>query len=240
MFKGIEKKGNKAIISKKRGLPSNRSLSKSFKSQVMSLVYNYYSDFGPKLANEYLQQNHGIKLSTGTLRLWMVEKHIWIAKAKNKRIHPLRERRKCFGELIQIDGSHHDWFEGRSPLCVLMVFIDDATSLITSLHFAESESLEAYFLTLKKHLETYGRPLCFYGDKCSTLKGRGLQAIEPTQFEGVLKDLDCSLILANTPQAKGRVERCNRTLQDRLIKEMRIKGISTIEQANAMLEEYRI
>jgi transposase InsO family protein len=230
--------GNKSVISKKRGKKSNRQLPNELKSKALYLIENHYIDFGPKLANEYLNQEHGITISTETLRLWMIEKHLWIPKSKTKTIHSLRQRRAAFGELIQIDGSHHDWFEGRSPRCVLMVFIDDATSTITSLHFSESESLEAYYYALAKHLKTYGIPLAFYGDRCATLNSRSSKK-ETTQFQRALKELNCELILALSPQAKGRVERVNRTLQDRLVKEMRLKGISNIEEANAMLDDYR-
>jgi hypothetical protein len=139
-----------------------------------------------------------------------------------------------------VDGSHHDWFEGRLAACVLMVFIDDATSTITSMHFSESESLEAYYQTLKKHLNTYGIPLSIYGDRCAVLTARSPKdSKDMTQFQRTLKELGCKLILALSPEAKGRVERVNRTLQDRLVKELRLRGISTIEEANSFLEEYR-
>lgn len=237
----LKTKGNQSILSKKRGVSSNRCLPKELKNNVLSLIQNYYPDFGPKLANEYLKEHHNIFISTETLRHWMIGTHLWIPKSKeNKKLHSPRPRRGTFGELIQIDGSHHDWFEGRSPSCVLMVFIDDATSAITSLHFSKTESLEAYYRTLEKHLRNYGIPASFYGDRCSVLTPRNPKdSRDGTQFRQTLRELNCQLILALSPQAKGRVERANRTLQDRLVKEMRLKGISTIDEANVMLEEYR-
>ena len=152
----------------------------------------------------------------------------------------MRSRRSLFGELIEIDGSHHPWFEDRGNPCVLMVMVDDATSAITSLHFTETESLEAYTNTLSNHLKSYGIPLALYGDKCSVLIPRTLGMKGPnTQFKNMLKELGCELILAHSPQAKGKVERANRTLQDRLVKDLRMRKINTIEEGNQILEEYR-
>lgn len=239
LLKKIELHGDKSILSKKRGKPSNRCLPNDLKSNVLKLIKTHYVDFGPKLAGEYLRDNHRICVSKETLRRWMIEAKIWIPKNKrSKKLHPLRERRRAFGELIQVDGSHHDWFEGRGPSCVLMVFIDDATSKITSLHFAKGETLEAYYRGLEKHLNKYGIPLSIYGDKCSVLVARSPKDENFTQFHRSLKELNCELILALSPQAKGKVERVNRTLQDRLVKELRLKGISTIEEANAVVDEY--
>ena len=241
LLTNLKSHGDKSIVSKKRGKPSNHSLSKKFKHEVLLLVKNHYEDFGPKLASEYLLRNHQIQISKETLRLWMIEAHLWIPRSRRgKKSHPPRERRRAFGELIQVDGSHHDWFEGRSAPCVLMVFIDDATSKITSMHFSESESLGAYYQTLSKHLYAYGIPLSIYGDRCAVLTSRQPKNNkDTTQFQKALKELDCELILALSPQAKGRVERANRTLQDRLVKELRLRGISSIEEANIFLDDYR-
>lgn len=237
----IRTEGNKGIISKKRGKPSNNQLKTDIREKALKLVRDHYTDFGPKLANEYLRKAHYIRVSTETLRQWMIKSHFWIPRnSQCKKIHLPRERRRAFGELIQVDGSHHAWFEDRASPCVLMVFIDDATSMITSMYFAETESLEAYYQTLKRHIEVYGVPLGIYGDRCSVLVPRQPKdSKDQTQFQKALKELDIELILALSPQAKGRVERANRTLQDRLVKELRLKGISSIEEGNAMLEEYR-
>jgi transposase len=242
LLKSRQKHGDKALISKKRGAQSNRAYEHNFKNSILNIVRNHYPDFGPQLANEYLKENYKICISTETLRKWMIECHLWIPrKDPGRRVHLLRARRGSFGELIQVDGSHHDWFEGRLPPCVLMVFIDDATSTITSLHFANTESLEAYFKAFEKHLIIYGIPLGIYGDRCAVLTQRNPKNTgDRTQFQKALKDLNCELILALSPQAKGRVERANRTLQDRLVKELRLRGISSLEEANDMLEEFRV
>ena len=242
LLKRLKEEGDKGLISKKRGKSSNHQLDAQLKTKVLCLVRELYEDFGPQLANEYLKNYHEINISTETLRRWMIETHLWIPRCnREKKRHLPRERRRHFGELIQGDGSHHYWFENRSEPCVLMVFIDDATSVITSMYFSETESLEAYYHTLEKHIKFYGIPRGFYGDRCSVLTPR-TQIIngEGTQFHKALKELGCELILAHSAQAKGRVERVNRTLQDRLVKELRIKGISNIEEANIFLEEYRV
>lgn len=155
---------------------------------------------------------------------------------KKRNIHRLRTRKECFGELIQIDGSHHDWFEGRREKCVLLVFIDDATSKITSLYFAEGESLDAYFACLERHINKYGVPRALYSDRLSVFESCKEESL--TNFNYALKLLQISHITAKTPQAKGRVERVNQTLQDRLIKEMRLRNIVSIEEANKFVKEY--
>jgi len=241
LLKAIENKGDSSIISKKRGKPSNRSYDQTIKEKAMKLIKDHYLDFGPKLAKEYLEQEHGICISKETLRIWMIEAHYWIPKDKGqKKLHPPRERRRAFGELIQVDGSHHDWFEGRSNPCVLMVYIDDATSMITSLYFSQEETFEAYAQGFIKHIKTYGIPLSLYGDRCAVLTPREQKSPDHiTQFHKSIKELKCELLLARTPQAKGRVERANRTLQDRLVKMLRIKGINSPGEANQVLEDYR-
>jgi len=240
LLKQIEQEGDKGIISKKRGRLSNHRLPENLKQEVIKLVREQYVDFGPTLVCEYLKAHHSINLSSETIRLWMIEAGIWSAKIRRARLHPLRERKPAFGELTQIDGSQHHWFEDRAPPCVLMVCIDDATSMLTSLYFSETECLEAYFQALAGHLRVYGVPLAIYGDRCSSLVPRlpvGMQ--NTTQFNQALKELGVELILANSPQAKGRVERANRTLQDRLVKYLRYKNICSIEEANKVLEEFR-
>ena len=235
----LETVGPKGLISKKRGKPSNRSYPPKFKHKVLSIIEKHYNDFGPTLIQEKLQEKHQCIISIETLRSWMTEAHVWIPKQRKRNKHPLRKRKECFGELIQIDGSHHDWFEGRGASCVLIVFIDDATSKITSLYFAEEETLNAYFNALELHLKTYGRPRGVYSDRFAVFRSRtGEKSL--TQFKRALKILEISHSTAKSPQAKGRVERANKTLQDRLIKEMRLRNISTIEEANRFCEEYRV
>lgn len=229
------------IKSKNKG--GNRAFDADFKVLVLSKVRERYQDFGPTFAAEKLDVCEGLKISKETLRHWMMEAGIWKGRSrKQARIHQSRERRPRFGELIQIDGSHHDWFEGRGPKCCLLVFIDDATSRIIGLHFETAETTLGYMTLIEQHLKTYGRPLAYYSDKHSIFKttrekcvDRRLQA---TQLHRALQTLQIELICAHSSQAKGRVERVNQTLQDCLIKEMRLRGINNIEAGNAFVPEF--
>lgn len=232
----IESKGARGLVSRKRGRPSNNRKPEAFKHQVLSTVREKYEDFGPSFAKEKLEELHNLKISIETLRKWMAEIHIWIPKQKRVKTHPLRRRRECFGEMIQVDGSHEFWFEIRGERCVVIVFIDDATGKITSLYFSKGESLDAYFKALKNHLNRYGRPLSIYSDRFSVFDSQVEGNL--TQFQRALKTLGIKSILANSPQAKGRVERVNRTLQDRLIKELRLHKINSIEKANGYANEF--
>lgn len=239
ILKKYKKYGVKAIISKRRGKKSNRAYSDEFKQKAISIVKENYYDFGPTLAAEKLTENHNINIHFTTLRNWMIEEGVFrTKKRKSKIIHQSRERRDCFGELIQIDGSHHDWFEGRRDKCCLIVFIDDATGL-TYCRFEESETTLGYMRATKDYIQTYGKPVSFYSDKHTIFKSPG-NATKPneTQFQRALRELNISLICANTPQAKGRVERVNGTLQDRLVKELRLNNINTIEEANEFLPTF--
>lgn len=231
-----KKEGTKGIISKHRGKPSNRSYDGKFKAQVMVLIREKYPDFGPTFATEKLKEYHNLSISNETLRKWMIEERLWTPRKSRRRTHPVRPPREYFGELIQIDASTHYWFEDRGEKCALIVFIDDATKTLTSLHFCKTECLEGYFQALRQHLLRYGRPRGFYSDRHSIFGGN--DNIKQAQFIKALKELDIESILAGSPQAKGRVERANGVLQDRLIKEMRIRRISTIEDANHYLKEY--
>ena len=225
------------IAHKGRGRVSNRKHGASFKSAALGLVDKYYTDFGPTLASEKLRDVHGVRVSRETLRHWMIEAGLWETREAQKRIYQPRHRREHLGELVQIDGSEHDWFEGRRAKCTLLVFIDDATSRLMSLRFAESENTFSYFAALDDYLTTHGRPIAFYSDKYSVFRVTGAEARggKMTQFGRALNQLNIEIICANSSQAKGRVERANRTLQDRLIKELRLAGINDIETANAWL-----
>jgi len=227
---------------KPRHKGGNRLHSNSFKERIMDIMSAKYSDFGPTFATEKLMEE-GYKINKETLRKWMIEKGLWKGKKrKDIRLHQSRKRRPRFGELVQIDGSHHDWFEGRRPKCCLLVFIDDATSRIIGLRFEESETTLGYMRLVKEHVQSFGRPIAYYSDRHSIFKTTREGAIDgkypDTQFVRALRELNIESICAHSPQAKGRVERANQTLQDRLIKEMRLKGISTIEEANAYLPEF--
>jgi transposase len=221
----------------------NHKFSEDFKTQVMFLVQTKYPDFGPVLAKEKLEEIHDLRINKETLRQWMIEAGLRPAKKrKAARIHQCRPRRSRLGELVQIDGSHHDWFEGRAPKCCLTVFIDDATSRIQSMRFDHSETTQGYFRCLNNYLNHYGRPRAFYSDRHSIFKTTRETCEEvrfkKTQFHRAANELDIELICARSPQAKGRVERANKTLQDRLIKEMRLKGISCMAEANVYLDEF--
>jgi hypothetical protein len=228
--------GAKGLTSKQRGKPSNRAFSPKLKSNVMALIREKYPDFSPTFACEKLLQYHDIKISKETLRKWMMQGNLWISRKHHNRLHLSRPRRDHFGELIQIDASIHPWFEDRGEKCALIVFIDDATSRLTSLFFCESECLNGYFNGLEIHIKKYGRPCGLYSDRHAIFGGGN--NMKQSQFTRALRELDIKNILATSPQAKGRVERVNRTLQDRLIKEMRLRNISTIEEANRYLPEF--
>lgn len=233
--------GANGLISKHRNRPSNRTLPSSIRELSLALIREHYADFGPTLAAEKLRERHELTISKETIRQWMIADGLWVTKAARRRIYQPRNRRDCLGELVQIDGSLHHWFEDRADKCSLLVFIDDATSRIMHLRFCPSESTFDYMIAVKDYVRAYGKPTAFYSDKHTIFrtpkpvkKGTGRQEGR-TQFGRALHDLNIDIICANTPQAKGRVERANRTLQDRLVKELRLAGISTMEEANVFV-----
>lgn len=242
LWKRYKNEGALGLVSKRRGQPGPNKTPLEKKIAILELVKEHYADFGPTLAAEKLYERDNIKISNETLRKWMIE--LGLRKAKHKseqKVHQRRERRERFGELLQGDGSPHDWFEGRGPKCCLVQFVDDATSRITAAKFFPSETTEAYLTCLEEQLRGYGRPLGIYVDRHSIFRvnREGIEkGVAITHFGKVLKRLDIELICANSPQAKGRVERKNGVLQDRLIKEMRLAGISSIEEANAFLPKF--
>jgi transposase len=222
-----------------RGRPSNRGLGTPVRQLAIAYVTEKYRDFGPTLASQMLLERHGLRVSRETLRTWMREEGLWLSRKQRRQLHQPRLRRDHFGELVQIDGSEHRWFEDRAPRCTLIVFIDDASGQLVALRFVPSESAFAYFETLKGYLISHGRPLAFYSDKHSIFRvaqAQGGQGM--TQFGRALSELGIEILCANSSQAKGRVERVNRTLQDRLVKELRLEGISTLEAANAHLPAF--
>jgi len=233
--------GAEGLVSKQRGRASNNKYCDQKIESIKKLVTTHYYDFGPKFAAEKLEEKHGLKVSKETLRQWMVDWGLWEAKRqKQAQTHPQRERRDCFGELTQIDGSPHAWFEGRGPKCCLLVAIDDATSQLCSLHFEPTETTIGYFKLMHKYIVNHGIPLATYSDRHGIFRINSPTASEntETQFGRAARQLGIEVICAHSPQAKGRVERANQTLQDRLIKEMRLLGISDIEAANAYLPTY--
>jgi transposase len=242
VLKAYRERGAAGLVSKHRGRKGNNRLPEEVKRRALNLLKTKYQGFGPTLAHEKLVEKENLKLSDESVRQLMIEEDLWKArKAKKETVHQLRERRACFGELIQIDGSPHDWFEGRAPACVLLVFIDDATSKLVQLLFVESESFFSYCQAAEGYFKHYGKPVAFYSDKNSIFRVNQPSAgsrNDLTQFGRAMLELDIEIICANSPQAKGRVERVIQTLQDRLPKEMRLRGIHTHEAGNAYLPEF--
>ena len=239
LAKAYRQRGPAALVSNRRGKRSNRSYPTSLRAEVISFIRERYSDFGPTLAAEKLSELHGIRLGRETIRQWMMVAGFWKdRKQRMKPVHQPRNRRECVGELIQIDGSEHWWFETRGPQCTLLVYIDDATSRLMHLQFVESESTFDYFSATRAYLERHGKPVAFYSDKHGVFRVNKKDAVGGdgmTQFGRALHALNIDIICANSSQAKGRVERANATLQDRLVKEMRLCGIDTIAAGNAFL-----
>ena len=234
--------GAEGLVSCKRGRPSNRAHGAALRSTAIGLVRERYADFGPTLAAEKLLELHGLPLGVETLRQWMIADGLWLRrKDRRQRVFQPRPRRDCLGELVQIDGSEHWWFEGRGPQCTLLVFIDDATSRLMELRLVETEAAFGYFQSTRAYLAAHGKPVTFYSDKHSIFrisKADAVQGRGMTQFGRARHDLNIDILCANTPQAKGRVERANKTLQDRLVKEFRLQGISSIEAGNAALPAF--
>lgn len=234
--------GAKALVSKRRGHPSNHQLAADVKVQARKLIGQHYADFGPTLAHEKLTEVHHLTLSVETVRKLMVADGHWEARRPNKPdVHHLRQRRPRRGELVQMDGSPYAWFEDRAPSCNLLVYIDDATGELLELFFTPTETTFSYFAATRRYLARHGRPIAFYSDKHSIFRltnaaatsGSGL-----TQFGRAMTELEIEIICANSPQAKGRVERVNQTLQDRLVKELRLQGISDPAHANRYVPEF--
>jgi len=242
MFKSYREKGAAGLVSQRRGRVSNHRLGEETLERALDLLGSKYRGFGPTLACEKLVEVEGIKISKESVRKMMMVAGLWKSRRARKVVtHQMRARRPCFGELVQIDGSPHDWFEGRAAGCVLLVFIDDATGKLLQLLFVESESFFSYCAAAQAYFECYGKPVAFYSDKHGIFRvnmPNSLTGDNLTQFGRAMQELDIQIICANTPQAKGRVERANQTLQDRLVKEMRLLGISSIQAGNAYIPEF--
>ena len=241
LLRRLRDDGGGAIPHRLRGRPSNHRITPEVRAYAISLIGERYADFGPALAAEKLTELHDLRISGETLRKWMIEAGLWLSRKQRRTFHQPRLRRESFGELIQIDGSEHRWFEQRACPCTLLVFIDDATGRLMQLRFVQSEGTDTYFEALGGHLETHGCPVAFYSDKHSVFRvtrrdAKGGQGM--TQFGRALSELNIEIICANSSQAKGRVERVNRTLQDRLVKELRLARISSIEDGNAFLPAF--
>ncbi len=242
LLRAYRKQGAAGLVSKHRGRQANNRLAEEVKRKALNLLKTKYQGFGPTLAHEKLVEREELKLSDESVRKLMIAEGLWKArKAKKAVIHQLRERRACFGELVQIDGSPHDWFEGRAEPCVLLVFIDDATGKLVQLLFVESESFFSYCQAAEAYFKLSGKPVAFYSDRHGIFRVNVPSAgsrTDLTQFGRAMQELGVEIICANSPQAKGRVERANQTLQDRLPKELRLRGISNRMAGNAYLPEF--
>ncbi len=243
LCKAYKAHGAAGLIHQATGRPSNAAVDAATKQRWLAQVRQRYSDFGPTLAAEQLQPQ-GFTQSVNTLRNWMMADALWKAKKPPQRpVHLLRQRRARLGELVQIDGSPHRWLELRGPACCLIAFIDDATSRLMAAHFVPNESTWGYLHTLQSYITLHGKPLALYSDRHGIFTqhkayGKAGQILAPTQFERALIQLDIQSILALSPQAKGRVERLFQTLQDRLVKALRLANICTLDAANAYLAHY--
>ncbi len=245
LIKRVRIEGDDGICHRSRDKASNRCIPHEIKEKTLRLFKETYTDFNLAHATEKLEEVHGIRLSDETLRLWLNEAEIPYKKRRARKHRRWRERKANFGELVQIDGSHHDWFEGRGPKCVFMGYIDDATGTVYG-RFYDYEGTKPAMDSMKRYIQCYGIPKSVYFDKHTTYKSWADPTIEEqlngqkpmSHFEKSLAELVIEVIHANSPQAKGRIERLFKTLQDRLVKEMRLVGIKSVEQANEFLKTY--
>jgi transposase len=245
LIERVEQAGDQGLAHRGRGKPSNRRIAARVKATVLKLYEKRYGDFGPTLAAEKLAERHGITLSDETLRRWLRERGVDHFTRQKRPHRAWRERRAHVGALIQLDGSHHDWLEGRGPRGVLMAYIDDASSRVLARFYAYEGTIPAMD-SFTRYVTRYGIPLAVYADRPTTYQSPAKPTVEEqlagrepiSQFGRALGELGVELIPAHSPQAKGRVERLFKTFQDRLIKEMRLAGISTLDEANRFLEDY--
>lgn len=237
LLRRYQAQGAAGLQNQHQGQPGNNQLPPGLESRVRGLIRDSYADFGPTLAAEKLRERHGIDLATETVRRIMIDAGFWVPrKLRPPKVHQPRNRRACLGELVQIDGSDHAWFEDRAPACTLLVYVDDATGRLMQLLFVPTESTQAYFTATRAYVERHGKPQAFYSDKAGVFRINARENAEGrgyTQFGRALFELNIDSLCANTSQAKGRVERMNGVLQDRLVKELRLRGISSMAAANA-------
>lgn len=239
----FKKAGDSGLVHRSRGKPGPRRKATKLRAQVLARYQQRYPDFGPTLAAEKLQQE-GMTVDHETLRRWLVAKGLWSSGRKRQQHRSWRERRECFGQMVQLDGSHHDWFEGRRDKAVLMVMVDDATNC-TGARFSEQETTRASYDVFDVWVKKNGVPGSLYVDRDSIYRCERVATVaeqitgqEPrTQFGRAMEQLGVEVIMAHSPQAKGRVERRNGLLQDRLVKELRLEGISDLAAANKFLDQ---
>jgi transposase len=241
----VECEGERGVIHRGRGQRSNRAYPDRLKEKVVGLYRRRYGDFGPTLFEEKLREREGIELGRETLRQWLQEAGAWSGARKPRAHHRWRERKHYSGEMVQIDGSHHAWLEDRGPKLVLMSYVDDATNRVLARFYAYEGTMPA-MESFGRYARRYGLPVSVYLDNHTTYKSPAEPTIEErlagrrpkSEFERALEELGVEVIHAHSPQARGRVERTFRTFQDRLVKEMRLANITTIEGANIFLETY--
>jgi hypothetical protein len=242
LVRRYEQQGPIGLISRLRDRPSNRRLKSDAAEHAFGILRSTYADFGPTLAAEKLRERHGVDLAVETVRSLMVAGGLWVPRRlRAPKIQQPRSRRACLGELVQIDGCDHRWFEDRAPACTALVYVDDATSRLMVVLFVGVESTFAYFEATHQYLKHYGKPLAFYSDKASVFRVNKQSAAAGkghTQFGRALYELNIDGMCANTPAAKGRVERAHQTLQDRLVKELRLQRISTVDAANEFMPTF--
>lgn len=245
LLRRYESEGDAGLIHRNRGRPSGNRLADEVRQRAVELLKSDYEDCGPTFAAEKLSERDGIDVSRETVRKWMVEEGLWKPKRKRVRQCQWRARKSCRGELVQMDTSEHAWLEERAPgKQMLIAMIDDATSRLYA-RFFETDSTKTNMTMIRDYIRKYGRPVAIYADKASHFKttrqatvNEALRDLQPeTQIARALRELDIDYIAANSPQAKGRVERAFGTMQDRLIKELRLEGISNIDEANHFLEK---
>ena len=245
ILKRVKLEGDKGVIHQSRGQPSKRRIPDATRDKIVGLYRSEYSDFGPTLASEKLEERDHLRVSDETLRLWLIASGDWKKSRKTRGHRRWRERKAHRGEMVQMDGSHHDWFEGRGPGCVLMSYIDDATGEVLG-RFYEYEGTMPAMDSFKRYSRKHGLPNSIYLDRHTTYKSTAKVSAEEivndegplSEFERALKELGVKVIHATSPQAKGRVERLFKTLQDRLVKEMRLRKLGAIQEANEFLKQY--
>ena len=246
LAKRVRREGAKGIVHLLRGRESNRRHEESLKERAMKLCASKYEGFGPTLAQEKLEELDKLHVNRETLRQWMLRENLWELQRKGQKHRQWRERRACFGEMTQVDGSHHDWLEGRGPWLVLMGYIDDAASEVFA-RFYDYEGTIPAMDSFYRYSKKYGLPHSIYLDRLKAYCGHGKLSLEEelagkekahSQFERALEELGVEVIHAQSAPAKGRVERLFRTFQDRVVKEMRLAGVKTKEEANEFLEKY--
>ena len=234
--------GEAGLVHRSRGQPSQRRTARAVRERILARYDQRYADFGPTLAAEYLGREDRLEVDHETLRRWLIAEGKRVVRRRRQRHRQWRERKPCLGQMVQLDGSHHDWFEGRRAKCVLMVMVDDATGRLWA-QFFEEETTRASYDVLEGWVRRLGLPRSLYVDRDSIYRCEGLGSVAEqvagkapqTQFGRAMASLAVELILANSPQAKGRVERMNGVLQDRLIKALRLAGMSDLESANRFL-----